>query len=213
MSDVDKWAPMKGGLPLAAMVGGLLLARGMSRSANAGVDDAKDRHNVARVSEAGRLAQANATLRGGAPLDPMGAMLYRGERADSGLIGDTSMFDKAATILGAAAGSLLAKHAGIGPSIGSTIAGAVGAVNKAPNLLVGGAQKLLKPVVSRMPSLGVLPKAVIGAGAVGAGVLAMKGARKAGQFGMAPAQERRQGGHAAGLPTYVNQYGVPELGH
>ena len=85
-------------------------------------------------------------------------------------------------------------------------------MNKAPDLLVSGAQKLLKPVVSRVPGPGLLGKAAIGAGVVGAGMLAAKGAKKAGEFGMAPAQEHRLGGHAAALPSYVNQYGVPVMG-
>lgn len=204
----EKWSPLKGGLPLAAMVGGLLLARGLSRSAGAGVADAKLKHNVGRFEESNRNSQVNSTLRGGAPLDPMGSMLYNNERADSGVASDTSMFDKAAAAIGEEAGRVLAKTSGIGGPIGA----AVGALNKSPNLLVGGAQKLLKPIVSRIPGPGLLGKAAIGAGAVGAGMLAMKGAKKAGEFGMAPAQERTLGGHAAALPSYVNQYGVPTMG-
>ncbi len=205
----DRWSPLKGGLPLAALVGGMLLARGVSRSAASGVEDAKTRHNAARFSESNRNAQMNTTLRGGVPLDPMGSLLYNSERADSGIPSDMSMFDKGASAAGAGAGRLLAKSAGIGGAIGA----AVGAVNKSPNLLVGGAQKLLKPVVSRLPGPGLLGKAAIGAGVLGAGALAMKGARKAGEFGMAPPQEKKWGGHSAALPTYVNQYGVPTMGH
>lgn len=119
------------------------------------------------------------------------------------------MFDKAAAADGIEAGRLLAKTAGIGGVVGS----AIGAVNKSPDLLLRGAQKVLKPVVSRIPGPGLMGKAVIGAGALGAGMLAMKGAKKAGEFGMAPPQEKRLGGHAAGLPSYVNQYGVPVMGH
>lgn len=205
----SKWEPLKGGLPLAALVGGFLLARGMGRSAEAGVEDAKMRHNVARVNEANRNSQMNTTLRGGAPLDPMGSLLYNSERADSGIPSDVRMFDKEAAAAGEEAGRLLAKSAGIG----GALAGAVGAVNRSPDLLVRGAQKVLKPVVSRIPGPGLLGKAAIGAGAIGAGALAMKGAKKAGEFGLAPPQEKRLGGHAAGLPTYVNQYGVPVMGH
>lgn len=204
----EKWEPLKGGLPLAALVGGLLLARGMSRSAAAGVDEAKSKHNLARISEANRNAQVNSTLRGGAPLDPMGAMLYNNERADSGIPSDVNMFDKAAAADGMEAGRLLAKSAGIGGPIGA----AIGAVNKAPDLLLRGAQKVLKPAVSRLPGPGLVGKAAIGAGVLGAGMLAAKGAKKAGEFGMAPAQEQRLGGHAAALPSYVNQYGVPVMG-
>src|SRR6185503_10365947 len=137
----EKWSPLKGGLPLAALVGGLMLARGMSRSAGAGVADAKMKHNVNRVEEANRNSQVNSTLRGGAPLDPMGSMLYQNERADSGVAGDTRMFDKEAAAIGEEAGRTLAKAAGIG---------------------------------------GLLGKAVAGAGVVGAGMLAMKGAKKVG---------------------------------
>lgn len=205
----DKWAPLKGGLPLAAMVGGLLLARGMSRSAGAGVEQAKMKQEFNRAGEAARNSQVNATLRGGAPLSPMGSMLYNDERADSGVVGDMSMFDKGAAAAGEEAGKMLAKSAGIGGAIGS----ALGAVNKAPDLLVRGAQKVLKPVVSRIPGPGLLGKAAIGAGVLGAGLLAAKGAKKAGEFGMAPAQPQRLGGPAAPLPSYVNQYGVPTMDH
>lgn len=204
----SKWEPLKGGLPLAALVGGMLLARGMSRQADAGIEEAKGKHNLARLAEANRNAQVNSTLRGGAPLDPMGAMLYNGERADSGIPSDVNMFDKAAAADGVEAGRLLAKSAGISGPIGA----AIGVVNKAPDLLVSGAQKVLKPVVSRLPGPGLLGKAAIGAGVLGAGMLAAKGAKKAGEFGMAPPQEHRLGGHAAALPSYVNQYGVPVMG-
>lgn len=204
----SKWEPMKGGLPLAALVGGMLLARGMSRSAKSGVEEAKMKGSMARADEANRNSQLNATLRGGVPLDPMGSLLYQGERADSGMPGDMSMFDKAAAAIGEEAGRVLAKTAGIGGPIGA----AIGAVNKAPNLLVSGAQKLLKPVVSRIPGPGLLGKAAIGAGALGAGMLAAKGAKKAGEFGMAPPQEHALGGHSAALPSYVNQFGVPQMG-
>ena len=174
----EKWEPMKGGLPLAALVGGLMLARGMSRSARSGVDEANVKHDMARFNESNRNAQVNATLRGGVPLNPTGSFLYDNERGDSGIAGDMRMFDKGASAAGALAGKLLAKSAGIG-----------------------------------LPAPGILGKAAIGAGLVGAGVLAAKGAKKAGEFGMAPPQERRLGGHAAGLPMYVNQYGVPVGGH
>lgn len=203
-----KWSPMKGGLPLAALVGGLLLARGMSRSADAGVAKAELKHNVQRFEEANRNAPMNAALRGGVPLDPMGSMLYQGERSDSDIPGDMSLFDKAAAAIGEEAGRVLAKTAGIGGMLGS----ALGAVNKAPNALVSGAQKLLKPVVSAIPGPGLLGKAAIGAGVLGAGMLAAKGAKKAGEFGMAPPQEHALGGHSAALPSYVNQYGVPTMG-
>jgi len=202
-----KWEPLKGGLPLAALVGGMLLARGMSRSAASGVEEAKAKHNLARVAEADRNAQVNSTLRGGTPLDPMGSILYNSERADSGIPSDVNMFDKAAAADGMEAGRLLAKSAGIGGPIGA----AIGAVNKAPDLLVRGAQKVLKPVVSSIPGPGLLGKAAIGAGVLGAGMLAAKGAKKAGEFGMAPAQEQRLGGHAAALPSYVNQFGIPTM--
>ncbi len=203
---------MKGGLPLAALVGGFMLARGMSRSADAGIDDAKQHHNLTRMHEANRNAPVNTTLRGGAALDPRGALLYQNERADSGIPSDTSMFDKAAAADGMEAGRLLAKSAGIGGGIGAAAAGALGAINRSPDLLVRGAQKLMKPVVSKLPGPGLAGKALIGAGLVGGGMLAMKGARKAGELGMAPPQEKKWGGHAAALPSYVNQYGVPVMG-
>jgi hypothetical protein len=180
----------------------------MSKSVDRGIEGKKLDHNVARLSESNRNAQMNTTLRGGAPLDPMGSMLYQGERADSGIPSDMSMFDKAASAIGEEAGRVLAKSAGIGGAIGSVL----GAVNKSPNLLLSGAQKVLKPVVSRIPGPSLLGKAAIGAGVVGAGLLAAKGGKKAMEFGSAPAQEHRLGGHAAALPTYVNQYGVPQMG-
>lgn len=202
------WSPLKGGLPLAALVGGLLLARGMSKGVNQEVQDGNAVHNFKRMSEASRNAPINTTLRGGVPLDPRGSLIYDNERMDSAGPLDMSQFDKAAALEGIEAGRFLAKLAGIGGPIG----GALGAINKAPDLLVSGAQKLLKPVVSRLPGPSLGTKAVIGAGALGAGMLAAKGGKKALAYGMTPPQEHRLGGHAAGLPTYVNQYGVPEMG-
>lgn len=209
----SKWAPLKGGLPLAALVGGMLLARGMSKSVDQGVAEKKIEHNAARFNESNRNAQMNSTLRGGVPLDPMGSLLYNSERADSGIPGDVNMFDKAASAMGAEIGRFLAKNAGIGGGVMGAIGSTLGAINKSPDLLVRGAQKVLKPVVSRLPGPGLLGKAAIGAGVVGTGMLAMKGAKKAGELGMAPPQEHRLGGHSAGLPSYVNQYGVPVMGH
>jgi hypothetical protein len=204
----EKWEPMKGGLPLAALIGGMLLYKGMKGSVDQGLDEAKDRHNMKRLGEAQRNSGTIAALRGGAPLDPMGNLLYQNERADSAIPGDVELFSKGAAAHAEAIGRLLAKTAGIG---GAVMKG-LGAINNSPDLLVRGAQAAAKPIVSRLPGPSLGTKALIGATALGGGLLAAKAGKKALEFGMEPAQERRLGGPHAGLPRYVNQFGVPTMG-
>lgn len=203
-----KWEPMKGGLPLAALVGGMLLLHGARKGVGNDVNAAHARAAAVQNTEVGRLAGTASALRGGAPLDPMAGALYQSERADSSSPGDLSMFDKGAAAHGVRAGRALAKSAGIG----SLAMKGLGALNKAPNALVSGAQKLVKPVVGAMPSLSLGQKALVGGAALGTGLLAAKAGKKAVSFGMEPAEPKVEGGPAAPMPSYVNQYGVPTLG-
>lgn len=195
-----QWDPTKGGLPLAALLGGLLLYHGMKRGVDSGIDDMKAEHNMARLAEADRNAGTVSALRGGAPLDPMGMMLYQNERADS-------VMHKGAALHAIKAGRALAKQAGIG----GLLAKGVGMLNRSPDLLMRGAQAAAKPVVSRLPGPGLKTKALIGATALGGGLLAAKAGKKVMEYGLGPSQEHRQGGHSAQLPSYVNQFGVPVL--
>ena len=201
------WEPMKGGLPLAALVGGMLLMHGMKRGVQGDVAAAKGRQDANRLSEAQRNLGVNSSLRGGAPLDPRGALLYQNERMDSAEPGDFSMFDKAAEAHLVGAARALAKNAGIGGMIMKGLQ----AVNKAPDALLRGAQAVAKPIVSALPSPGLKTKALIGATALGGGLLAAKAGRKAMEFGMKPAQEQRLGGPSSGLPSYVNEWGRPTM--
>ena len=203
----EKWEPMKGGLPLAALVGGMLLYHGMKRGVDDDITDAKGMQNIKRVAEAQRNAGTNAALRGGARLDPMGSLLYQNERADNAIPGDFSMFDKGAAAHLIEAGRTLAKQAGIG----AMAMKGLGAINKAPDLLLRGAQAVAKPVVSALPGPGLKTKALIGATALGGGLLAAKAGKKALEFGMKPAQEQRLGGPSSGLPSYVNEWGQPTM--
>lgn len=200
-----KWEPLKGGLPLAALVGGMLLYHGMKRGATSDLSQAQAQQGMLRAGEAQRNSGVNASLRGGAPLDPMGSTLYQTERADSLMPGDLSMFDKSAMLHAIEAGRLLAKQAGIG----GLVTQGLSALNKSPNLVVGGAQRAAKPLVGALPRLGLKSKALVGATALGGGLLAARAGRKALAFGMKPAQEQRLGGLSSGLPSYVNEYGVP----
>jgi len=184
-----EWKPMKGGLPLAALVGGALLYSGMHRGArqDAAQNEAKQEAN--RAFEANRFAGTDAALRGGVPLSPVGSSIYNNERADSNVLGDMSMFDKGASVAGTMAGKILAKQAGIG----SAILGGTKALGNA-----------IKP--------GWKTKALIGAGALGAGYMATKGLRAANNFMQTPAGTQELGGHNAALPTGVSQFGVPTMG-
>ena len=183
------WKPMKGGLPLAAAVGGALILHGMHRGAKVDSAQQNARQEANRAFEANRFAGTDAALRGGVPLTPTGSSIYANERADSNQAGDFSMFDKGASHAGVEAGRILAKYAGIGGSV------------------LGG----IKAMGSAL-SPGWKTKALLGAGAVGAGLAVAKGARAANNFMQAPSGEQRLGGHNAELPTSVSQFGVPTMG-
>lgn len=180
---------MKGGLPLAALVGGALLYSGMHRGAKQDAAQNEVKQEANRAFEANRFAGTDAALRGGVPLSPVGSSIYNNERADSNALGDMSMFDKGASIAGLEAGRILAKQAGIGGAV------------------LGGVKALGKAITPGWKS-----KALFGAGALGAGYLGAKGLRAAGNFMNTPSEEQRLGGHNAALPTGVSQFGVPTMG-
>jgi hypothetical protein len=184
-----EWKPMSGGLPLAALVGGALLYSGMRRGAKRDAATTMARQDANRAFESNRFAGTDASLRGGAPLSPVGSAIYNNERADSNAVGDMSMFDKGASAAGVVAGKMLAKQAGIG----GAVLGGVKALGNA-----------IKP--------GWKTKALLGAGAVGTGLLAAKGLRSANNFMQTPSEAQTLGGHNAALPTGVSQFGVPTLG-
>lgn len=184
-----EWNPMKGGLPLAALVGGALLYGGLRSGVKSDEVQGEARAAANRAYEADRFAGTDAALRGGVPLGPIGGSIYNSEMADSNRVGNTSLFDKGASVAGIAAGRVLAKQAGIG----GAVLGGVKALGKA-----------IKP--------GWKSQLALGAGAVGAGLLASKGIRAAGNFMNAPAGEQTYGGHNAALPTGVSQFGVPTMG-
>jgi hypothetical protein len=184
-----EWKPMSGGLPLAALVGGALLYSGMHRGARQDAAQNEVRQDANRAYQANRFAGTDAALRGGVPLSPIGGSIYNNERADSNAVGDMSMFDKGASAAGLAAGKILAKQAGIG----GAVLGGVKALGNA-----------VKP--------GWKTKALLGAGALGAGYAATKGLRAANNFMQAPSGPREWGGHNAALPTGVSQFGVPTMG-
>lgn len=106
-----EWSPTKGGLPLAALAGGLLLYHGLKGSQQRDQADAVRQDYAQRAGHASNNAGVVASLRGGAPLDSVGSVIYNNERAASGEIGDTFMFDKGAAAHIVEAGRLLAKSA------------------------------------------------------------------------------------------------------
>lgn len=180
------WSPLKGGLPLAALVGGALLYGGMRRGAQRAADADYSR----RLPHVGATNQAgvNAALRGGAALNPVGSSIYANERADSGMPGDYYLFDKESAV---AAGCILAKSAGIGGLALNVAKRGVGAIGKLT------------------PSMGWKSKVLLGAGALGAGMAAYKGGKKLTQFGLTEPTPVPLGGHSAALPQYTNQFGMP----
>lgn len=203
-----EWSPMKGGLPLAALAGGFLLYQGLKSKQRQDQAGAVQKGLDQRASNAAHNAGVVSSLRGGAPLDSVGAAIYNNERAASGEIGDTFMFDKGAAASIVESGRLLAKHAGIG----GAVLGALGKMNQLPGAALKGVQAVTKPVVSRLPSMGLGTKAVLGAGALGVGYGAMKAGKGLYNYGMKPTETRTWGGHHAALPQYTNQFGVPEMG-
>lgn len=196
----EGWKPMKGGLPLAALVGGTLLYHGLRKSnQNAQAQQGLQRE-FARANESNRLSGTDAALRGGVPLDPSGSMLYRNEQANSNSPGDFSTFDKGAAVYTVYAGRVLAKQAGIGTAVLGGLKSGGGALAKG----LGAAKTALTP--------GLGGKLMIGGALVGGGLLAAKAGKAAYNYGMAPAQEHTWGGHNAALPSAVNQFGVPQMG-
>jgi hypothetical protein len=195
VSAPKEWKPMKGGLPLAALVGGTLLYHGLHKSNQNAQAQQGLRQDYARGAAANRLSGTDAALRGGVPLDPGGAALYRNERADSNTPGDFSMFDKGAAAIAEDAGRLLAKQAGIGGAVMSGLKAGGSALSKG----IGAAKSALTP--------GMGTKLLAGGALVGGGLLAAKAGKSAYNYGMAPTQERTLGGHNAELPSSVNQFG------
>lgn len=188
-----EWSPTKGGLPLAALAGGLLLYHGLKGGQQRAQAEAGRQGLEQRVGNAANNAGVVASLRGGAPLDSVGSAIYNNERAASGEIGDTFMFDKGAAARIVEAGRLLAKQAGIGGA------------------LLGGAKRLATTGVAKIPKVGLGTKLLAGGAAVGAGYGAFKAGKGLYNYGMAPAQTRTLGGHHAELPQYTNQFGQPMM--
>jgi hypothetical protein len=185
---------MKGGLPLAALAGGLLLYHGMKGSQQRDQVGAEQQALAQRANTAANNAGVVASLRGGAPLDSVGSAIYNNERAASGEIGDSFMFDKGAAAHIVEAGRLLAKRAGIGGAV------------------LGGIKNLAGAGMAKIPKVGLGTKLLAGGAALGAGYGAMKAGKGLYNYGMKPAETRTLGGHNAGLPQYTNQFGVPEMG-
>jgi hypothetical protein len=197
------WSPTKGGLPLAAALGGVFLLHQLGKNTRNSAAEGQGHLDMKRLAEANKNMGDRRSLMGGGQLSFPAAATYNNEMANSN-IADYLDFDKSAASA-RRAGQLMAKSAGIG---GATLQ-ALGALNKAPNALLRGAQAVTKPLTGALPSLGWKGKALAVGGAVGAGVLAHKASKKALEFGMEPAQERRLGAPGPGLPRYVNEYGVP----
>lgn len=189
-----EWSPLKGGVPLAALAGGLLLYHGLKRGRGQDQQLADRQALLQRANNAVNNAGLVSSLRGGAPLDSVGSAIYNNERAASDTIGDTFMFDKGAAAYIVESGRLLAKSAGIGGG------------------LLQGAKNVIKPITSRLPRVGLGTKAVAGLGALGLGYGAMKAGKGLYNYGMKPEETRTWGGYNAKLPQYTNQFGVPEMG-
>src|SRR6478609_2090518 len=198
------WSPSKGGLPLAAALGGMFLLHQLGNNNREAKVTGEVRADMKRLADSRRNFGDQQSLMGGGQLSYPAASTYRSELADSN-VANFSDFDKSAASA-RRVGQLMAKSAGIG---GMALQ-ALGALNKAPNALLRGAQAVAKPLAGAAPSLGWKGKALALGGTVGAGVLASKASKKALEFGMEPAQERRLGAPSPGLPRYVNEYGVPE---
>lgn len=196
----EGWKPLKGGIPLAALVGGTLLYHGLHRSTQNAQAQQGLQQEFARANESNRLSGTDAALRGGVPLEPSGAMLYRNEQANSNVPGDFSMFDKGAAVYTVYSGRVLAKQAGIGTAVLGGLKAGGGALAKG----LGAAKTALTP--------GLGGKLLAGGAMVGGGLLAAKAGKAAYNYGMAPTQEHTWGGHNAALPTAVNQFGVPQMG-
>lgn len=200
------WKPGKGGLPLAAALGGMFLLSQLGKNMRENTTRAQDRSDMKRLVEADRNLGDRQSLMGGGQLSFPAALTYQAAQIENSAP-DYTPFDKAAAVSAIEVGRALAKSAGIG----GMALNALSAVNKAPNALFKGVQAVAKPIVSAMPSLGMGGKALAVGGTIGAGLLAHKAGKKALEFGMEPAQERRQGAPGPGLPRYVNEYGTPSM--
>lgn len=174
------------GVPLAGLLGAALLYKTLTGGTNKDKAEAQQARALHMAKAEQSNAGVNASLRGGARLDPVAQGIYNNEYAANSDPGDWYMFDKGAAAHMVEAGRLMAKQAGIG-----------GAVMGAAKSL-GGA---LKP--------GWKTKALIGAGVVGTGLAAAKGGKALYNFGMKPDDPHRQGGYGAARPAYSNQFGVP----
>ncbi len=201
-----EWSPLKGGLPLAAAVGGLVLLSHLRGSANRELAEKGELAQLKRGIDASRNAGNVTSLRGGVPLNPLAAQTYNETYAENALPLDYS-FDKGAAVQAELAGRELAKIAGVAGALWKGMQ----MVNRSPDLLVRGAQAVSKPVVSRLPGPSLGTKALIGGAALGAGALATNAGKKAYEFGMEPAHDRRLGPPGPRLPQYVNQWQVPTL--
>ena len=199
-----EWSPMKGGVPLAVLAGRMLALHAAHRAANRDRATSQQELLAARAGAAHRNAGVVASLRGGAPLDPVGSSIYNEVRADSGIPGDTFMFDKESAARAEAAGRALAKSAGL-----------IGALNNLPNVALKGIQAVAKPAVGAVravtPKMGLGTKLLGGAAVAGLGYGAYKAGRGALNYMNQPGGVHAQGGHSAHLPQYVNQFGVPEM--
>ena len=176
------------GIPLAGVLGAALLYKALSHSTKGTANDARQERAMRLAGEADRRAGVNASLRGGARLDPVAQSIYNNEYAANSDPGDWYMFDKGAAAHMVSAGRLMAKQAGIG----GAVMGAAKAVGSA-----------IKP--------GFKTKALIGAGVLGTGLAAAKIGKGVYNYGMKPEEPHVQGGPGANAPTYANQYGVPVM--
>lgn len=197
------WKPGKGGLPLVAALGGMFLLHQLSNGMHENTTQAQGRIDMKRLAESDRNFGDRQNLMSGGQLSFPASMTYQAAQIENSSP-DYTPLDKAAAFSAIEAGRALAKSAGIGGM-------AMGAINRAPNALLKGVQAVAKPVVNAMPSLGMGGKALAVGGTIGAGLLAHKAGKKALEFGMEPAQERRLGAPGPGLPRYVNEYGTPSM--
>lgn len=175
-----EWKPSKGGMPLAVALGAALLYSQLGKSVKNNQTAAQGQIDMKRLAEARNNFGDLNNLRGGEPLSYPGAATYNAVMADSNTPNFNELDKSAAAEIMRGAGRALAKSAGIGGA-------------------------LLAPL--KAMSFG--SKALLGAGAIGTGVLAAKAGKKATEFGMQPAPERQQGAPGPGLPRYVNEYGTP----
>lgn len=182
------WEPLKGGLPLAALVAGLILAKGVKGVARDESEDEQGKQDDAARREHARFAGITSSLRGGTSAAVPSYSGDQGNRGDSGLMGDSYFFDKDAAEHAYDAGAFLAKQAGIG----------------------GGLKAVASPLVKAITP-GWKTKALTGAGVLGTGYLMAKAVKGTLRSGMSPEPPRAYGGLAAPLPNYVNQYGRPML--